>query len=432
MQAEIISVGTELLLGHTVNTDATHVARMLAEQGLDLVRVQTVGDNAGRLEETVRAALERASVVIATGGLGPTDDDLTRETVARLAGLPLEEDSGSLARLHEYFGDRPLPANERRQALLPRGARPFPNAVGTAPGCAVPVGRDQWILLLPGPPGELLPMLEASVRPFLRELCGGVIASFMARVFGMGEGAVAVRLGSLTAGSNPTVATYAGDGEMFVRVTAKAADHAAARALAEPVLAEVLRLLGHVVYGVDVPSLEAVVVAELARQGKSLATAESCTGGLIARRITDQPGASGVFGCGLVTYANEAKTRLAGVPGDMLRAHGAVSPQVALAMARGVRESAGADLGLGVTGIAGPGGGTPQKPVGLVYIALADAQGAWLRELRPQGQYPGRDMVRRLSASHALDMVRRRLSGLPVERWEEPGAASCLPGGQRL
>lgn len=415
MKAEIISVGTELLLGHTVNTDATHVARELSALGMDLLQVHTVGDNPQRLEKALREALERAEVVITTGGLGPTEDDLTKETVALVAEAPLEEHADSMARLREYFGTRPMSANQAKQAMLPRGSVAFPNLAGTAPGCATPAGEGRWVLMLPGPPSELLPMLHDSAVPFLRSMSGSVISSFMVKTFGIGEGVAALRIAGLTGSANPTAATYAGDAEMFVRVTAKAQDAAAAEALAAPMVAEVRKLLGHFVYGVNVAGLETVVVQDLARQGKTLATAESCTGGLLAKRITDQPGASDVFGYGMVTYANKAKERLLGVPHDMLCAHGAVSPEVARAMAQGACKYSGADYGIGITGVAGPGGGTPQKPVGLVYIALSDAEHVWLRVMRPQGRYLGREWTRRLASSHALDMLRRRLADLPVE-----------------
>ena len=207
VKAEIISVGTELLLGHTINSDAAHVARELAAFGIDLEHVQTVGDNAGRLEAALREALARSSLVVCTGGLGPTDDDLTKETVARVAGLPLVEDAESMARLKEYFGRRPMGENQLKQALLPAGAEAFPNSVGTAPGCAVPVGSDRFVLLLPGPPSELLPMLEGSVRPFLARRTGAVIVSAMIRTFGIGEGAAAERIRDLMQGGNPTAAT---------------------------------------------------------------------------------------------------------------------------------------------------------------------------------------------------------------------------------
>ena len=267
-------------------------------------------------------------------------------------------------------------------------------------------------------------MLEKSVRPFLARRTGAVIVSAMIRTFGIGEGAAAERIGDLMQGGNPTAATYATEGEMFVRVTAKAADEAAAQALAAPLVRAVCERLGDVVYGVDVPSLEAVVVRGLAAVGLHLVTAESCTGGLLAKRITDQPGASAVFETGLVTYANATKVRLLGVPEAVLAAHGAVSPQTAAFMAEGARLRQGGDLGLGITGIAGPDGGTPEKPVGLVYIALSAPDGVWLRVMRPQGRYLGRNWTRRRAASHALDLVRRRLAGLPLEAAYAKDAAS--------
>ncbi len=414
MKAEIISVGTELLLGHTINTDAAHVARELSALGVDLLHAHVVGDNAGRLEDALREALTRSDLVITTGGLGPTDDDLTKETVARVTGAPLEEHAASLEQLREYFGSRPMSANQRKQAFLPRGSVAFPNAVGTAPGCAVPAGDGKFVILLPGPPSELLPMLREHVTPFLQRYAHGAIASFMVHTFGIGEGAAELRIKDLTGGANPTAATYATEGEMFVRVTAKAADAAAAEALAAPLVEAVRERLGDVVYGVNVSSLESVVLPELIRRGQTLVTAESCTGGLLAKKITDQPGASAVFGTGLVTYANEAKMRLLGVPEDMLRAHGAVSPEVARCMAENARTRYNGDFGLGITGIAGPDGGTPGKPVGLVYIALSAADGVWLRVMRPQGRYLGRDWTRNRAVGHALDLLRRYLFGLPM------------------
>ena len=236
MKAEIISVGTELLLGHTVNTDATHVARELSALGFDLLQVHTVGDNPQRLETALREALERAEVVITTGGLGPTEDDLTKETVALVANAPLEEHADSMARLREYFGTRPMSANQAKQGMLPRGAVAFPNLMGTAPGCATPAGDGRWVLMLPGPPSELLPMLRESAVPFLQRMSEAVIASFMVKTFGIGEGIAAQRIAGLTGGANPTAATYAGDAEMFVRVTAKAETAAAAEALAAPMV----------------------------------------------------------------------------------------------------------------------------------------------------------------------------------------------------
>lgn len=414
MKAEIIAVGTELLLGHTINSDAAHVARMLAELGIDVFGSCVVGDNAERLEKALREGLRQSDILVTTGGLGPTDDDLTKETVARVAGTPLEEDPESLARLREYFGSRPMGANQRKQALLPRGCTVFANAVGTAPGCAVETGDGKLIVMLPGPPSELLPMLRDGVKPFFARRARGAIQSHMVRTFALGEGDGALLLADLTPKANPSVATYASDTEMFVRVTAKGESPEEAAALAAPTLEEVRRRLGDRVYGVDAPDLQTVVVAELRRRGQTLATAESCTGGLLAARITDVPGASAVFQAGVVTYANEAKTRLLGVPPELLARVGAVSPEVARHMAEGVRRRHGVDWGVGITGIAGPGGGSPEKPVGLVYIALSGAEETWLRVMRPTGRVMPRAWTRSRAAGHALDMLRRALQGLPV------------------
>ena len=256
MKAEIIAVGTELLLGHTINTDAAHVARALSALGVDLHHACVVGDNAARLEACLRAALQRSDLVITTGGLGPTGDDLTKETVARVLGLPLEEHADSLRRLREYFGDRPVGENQYKQAWLPRGSHAFANSVGTAPGCAVPAEGHKLVILLPGPPSELLPMLHDGVVPWLARKTGACIQSSMVRTFALGEGDAELRLRDLTGGANPTVATYATDGEMFVRITAKAATAGEAAALVAPVREDVCRRLGDHVYGVDVENLE--------------------------------------------------------------------------------------------------------------------------------------------------------------------------------
>lgn len=268
MNAEIISVGTELLLGHTINTDAAHVARALSTLGIDLHHACVVGDNAARLEECLRAALQRSDLVITTGGLGPTNDDLTKETVARVLGLPLEEDADSLRRLREYFGDRPVGENQYKQAWLPRGSHAFANSVGTAPGCAAPAEGGKLVILLPGPPSELLPMLHDGVVPWLARKTGACIHSSMVRTFALGEGDAELRLRDMTDAANPTVATYATDGEMFVRITAKAATAEEAARLVVPVRDAVHRRLGDYVYGVDVENLESVVVPLLLQRGR--------------------------------------------------------------------------------------------------------------------------------------------------------------------
>lgn len=415
MQAEIIAVGTELLLGHTINSDAAHVGRELSALGIDVFHSCVVGDNPQRLEEALREGLSRSDLVITTGGLGPTEDDLTKETIAAVLEMPLEEDADSLARLKEYFGERRMGPNQYKQVLLPRGSRALPNRIGTAPGCYACRADGKAVAMLPGPPRELLPMLREQLVPILAARTNACICSHMIRTFAQGEGDAALRLAELTGLANPSTATYATDGEMFVRVTAKAETAEAAEALAAPTLQRVRDLLGDVVYGVDVDNLESVVVPELARRGQTVATAESCTGGLLAAAITDVPGSSAVFGTGVVTYANESKMRLLGIEDVLLARVGAVSEEVARQMAAAVRERGGSDWGIGITGIAGPDGGTAEKPVGLVYIALADANRTWLRVMRPQGRYMGRQWTRRRAVGHGLDMLRRAMAGLEVE-----------------
>lgn len=414
MNAEIISIGSELLLGRVVNSDATLIARVLADLGISLRHIQTVGDNASRINAALELAASRSDLIITTGGLGPTDNDLTRFVVAEFAGQALVPNPEAERALREYFGDREQSPNQARQFLFPENAVLFPNKSGTAAGCAVPLASGGRIIMLPGPPRELEPMLESSVLPYLASLSQAAIHSTDIRTFGIGEGTAAHRIEDLMQGKNPTVAPYASGCEMFVRVTALGEDSGKAEALCAPVAEEIRRRLGDVVYGENVASLEAAALAELLQQGKQVATAESCTGGLLAKRLTDLPGSSAAFGYGLVTYANEAKERLLRIPEPMLAEFGAVSPQVARAMATNVRLLAGADLGLGITGIAGPDGGSPQKPLGLVYIALSAENGCWHRKMLPQGRYPGRAWIREAAASNALEMLLRYLQGRDI------------------
>lgn len=414
MNAEILSVGTELLLGHTVNTDTAIVARELSTIGINVLHCATVGDNPGRLEEAVRQALSRSDILITTGGLGPTGDDLTKETVARVAGRPLALHKESLRRIEEYFQNRPWGESQKKQAWLPQGCTVLPNDVGTAPGCVFDTDAGKTVVMLPGPPSELTPMLTRYAIPCLAKKENAVIVSENLHVFGMGEGSVAERIDDLMQGANPTAATYAKENEMFVRVTARAANEEQARQMMEPLAQKIRERIGSYVYATDCESLEELVVRELEKAGKTLATAESCTGGLLAKRITDVSGASQVFEMGAVTYANRIKEKVLGVSHETLEAHGAVSEETAREMARGIRLAAGSDLGVGITGIAGPGGGTPEKPVGLVYIALCDGEHTWVRRMAPgSADRPrSRSWQRNAAASHALDMVRRYLQNL--------------------
>ncbi len=412
MNAEIISVGTELLLGHTINTDAAYVARELSAIGVSLLFSSTVGDNVERLKTALETALQRSDIVITTGGLGPTGDDLTKETIAQTAGKKLVLHQESMDRIINYFKGRVLGETQEKQAMLPEGCTVFPNDWGTAPGCGFETESGKIIIMLPGPPSELIPMLKNYAIPYLTKDGKAVIASKIVRVFGLGEGMVAEMIMDLTDCANPTAATYAKDGEMFVRVTARAQDKETADAMCAPVVEELKERLGNFIYGIDVESLEEVVVTELAKRNLRLACAESCTGGLLSARITDIPGASEVFHMGAVTYANEIKTLLLGVPEETLKQYGAVSEQTARAMAEGIRAKSGSELGIAITGIAGPGGGTPEKPVGLVYLALCDGEHTWVRKMPGTSRTKGRTYLRFLASSNALDMVRRYLLDL--------------------
>ena len=408
---ELIAVGTELLLGSIVNSDAQLLSRELSALGLNVFYHSVVGDNPQRLRRVVEQTRERADIIITTGGLGPTCDDLTKTVLAEAFGKALVRDEDSVARLEAYFArmGREMTENNLQQAFLPEGCTVFANDWGTAPGCAFEA-QGKHVLMLPGPPGECLPMFRARAVPYLEKLSEGVIASRTLRVFGMGEAAVEALLREEMNGlTNPTLAPYAKTGEVELRITAKADTRSQAQTLIAPVEARVRALLGELIYGADVDSLEAAAVQALARQGLSLGCAESCTGGLVSRRITDVPGASRVFRGGVVCYTNAVKRDLLGVPAQLLERESAVSPAVAEAMAQGARAALNCDLAAAVTGVAGPGSDDRGNPEGLVYVALAGPDGKRLRRLR-LGQ--GRERIRHTAASHALDMVRRAALGL--------------------
>lgn len=404
MNCELIAVGTELLLGEIANTDAQMISQGLSELGFNVYHHTVVGDNPARLKEALLLAKSRADIIITTGGLGPTADDLTKETIAASFGRGMYMDEGQLVRLRERMGPR-MTKNNEKQAELPERCEIFVNDWGTAPGCAF-CEDGCHVLMLPGPPRECEAMFKYRAVPYLEKLRGGVIRSRYLKIFGMGESEMESKLSSLmNTLENPTAAPYAKEGECLVRVTAHAESEQAAYALCEPVVAQIRDILGDVVYGVDVSSLEEVVVRGLAQRGLTIAVAESCTGGMIAKRLTDVPGASAVFGCGCVTYANEMKTKLLGVPEETLSRCGAVSEEVALCMARGVRALSGADIGVSVTGVAGPGGGSEDKPVGLVYIGLSTKDGDQVFERRRLRAT--RERVRLFASSAALDLVRK-------------------------
>lgn len=413
MNAEIISVGTELLLGQVVNTDATAVAQELCGLGINLLHMSVVGDNPKRLDDAVRLALSRSDLLVMTGGLGPTTDDLTKETVAAAAGKKLVLDEGSLQRLKDYFHTEEIPDNQRKQAFLPEGCTVLKNDNGTAPGCAFVSESGCTVIMLPGPPSELVPMLQKEAVPYLKQGQESVIVSHNVRIYGRGEAPVAKMMDDLMDSTSPTLAPYAKEGECYLRVTAKAATTEQADALCRPMMEEICSRLGSFVYGIDVESLEEVVVQLLREQGKHLALAESCTGGLLAKRITDVSGASDVLEMGFVTYSNRAKQELLSVPQEILDEYGAVSRETAKAMAEGTVARTGADLAVSITGVAGP-NPSEGKPVGLIYIGLSDGKQTWVAELNNGGRRKNREWHRHCAASKALDMVRRRLHGLPV------------------
>lgn len=414
MNAEILCVGTELLLGDTINSNAAYIARGLAQSGIGCYYQSVVGDNPARLRDSLKLAFSRADVVIMTGGLGPTYDDLTKETVAEYFGLPMELHKASLDQITELFRrmERPLTKNNEKQAYMPKGAVVFANDRGTAPGLAVEDKESGKIaILMPGPPREMTAMFDNQVQPYLMSLTNTTLVSHNIHMFGIGESAVEDILHDyMQEHENPTVAPYAKEGEVLLRVTASAESTEQADALIKPVLDEICQLLSDYVYGIDVATLENALVKELAKQKKTIATAESCTGGLVSQRITNVSGASEVFNFGACTYSNEMKTKQLGVPAEMLEKYGAVSQQVACAMAKGVREFAGADIGISVTGIAGPDGGTEEKPVGLVYIAVSSEDGEKAVELKLSRRYGGeRAYIRYAAASNVLHLALKTL-----------------------
>ena len=414
---EILSVGTELLLGGIVNSDAQALSRELTGLGLNVLYHSVVGDNPGRLRAAVELAKSRADVIVTTGGLGPTCDDLTKQTLAGCFGKKLVYHPECAEGIRCFFHQmgKEMTDNNLQQAYLPEGCHVLDNAWGTAPGCAFEAD-GAYVVMLPGPPRECLPMFRERAMPWLARLSEGVIRSRTLRVFGLGESAVEAMLRDrMNELANPTLAPYAKEGEVELRITAKADTGAAANGLIAPVEAEVRAILGDLVYGADVSGLEQVVLDGLRARGLTLGTAESCTGGLIVKRLTDVSGASAVFKGGVVSYTNEVKAGVLGVSRALLDEKGAVCAEVAKEMAQGARKVLGCDAAVSVTGVAGPDPDDRGNPVGLVFTALATPDGVWVKELNLASQSARRDRTRNLAANHALDMVRRWLAGLSPE-----------------
>ena len=410
--AELIAIGTELLLGNIANTDAQMISEGLSELGINVFYHTVVGDNPERVRQAVDIARSRADIIITTGGLGPTCDDLTKVALAEAFGKGLFFHEPSAQRIRDRFiqMERPMTENNLQQAMLPEGCTVLENDWGTAPGVAFEADGVH-VLMLPGPPRECEMMFRHRAVPYLKKLSDGVIASRTVKTFGIGESAVEDQLRDLmNALHNPTLAPYAKPTGTELRITAHAQTEEEAFALIAPVEEQVKAILGDYVIGVDVNSVQEVCFNLLREKGLTMGTAESCTGGLIAKLMTDLPGSSQVFNGGIVSYTNGVKAGVLGVSQELLDQYGAVSAQVAEAMARGAKEVLGCDIAVSATGVAGPDSDDRGNPVGLVYLGLAYGDQCIVQEFHAgRGD---RDRVRRMAAGTALDMVRRHLTDL--------------------
>lgn len=405
MLAEILSVGTELLMGQIANTDAQYISRRLSELGISIHRQVTVGDNPARVKEAIGEALSRADIVITTGGLGPTEDDLTKEMVAEYFGLSMELHQPSLDALKSFmnrFG-RTMTPNNLKQAYFPVGSIIMPNLCGTAPGCIVEQG-SKAVAVLPGPPRELKDMFDRELAPYLARRSGMHIESRFLRTFGIGESTLETMLIDLFHSENPTLALYCGPNEVQARISARAETIEQANALIDPVEKEILARVGNAFYGYGVDnSMPNAVLEQLIERKETVCFAESCTGGRIAASMIDSPGASDALKESYVTYSDAAKARILGVSEETLRVHTAVSAECAQEMAEGARRISGANWGVSVTGVAGPDGGTEQTPVGTVFVGVAGPESTTVNEFHFRGN---RDWVRTLAASNALNLLR--------------------------
>ncbi len=408
--AEILCVGTEILIGDIVNTNSAFISQKLYEIGINQYRQTAVGDNPERLENAIRESLSRTDLLIMTGGLGPTYDDLTKEVAAKCMGRELVFDEEAYENIKNIFAFRcrQMTKNNEKQAYVPAGSTVFHNDSGTAPGIAIEDFENRKIIImLPGVPFEMKRMFETSVIPYLSRFMEKHFYSINVNIFGMGESAVETELSELMKKSiNPTVAPYCGDGEVRLRVTARGDSIEECKELCLEAVEKIKNSpVGEFVYGFDT-TLEGAVCRLLAENKMTVSTAESCTGGLISKRITEVSGSSEVFGYGVVTYANEAKMKVLGVKAETLEEFGAVSYQTAEEMAEGVRRLSGSDIGVSVTGIAGPSGGTPEKPVGLVYVGISSRLGTRHVKLMLKGD---RNRVRILTSANALSEIRREV-----------------------
>ncbi len=417
LRAELVSIGTELLLGEIVDTNAAYMSQRLAEIGVDVHFRHTVGDNLGRIVSVLELAMSRSEVVLICGGLGPTQDDLTRESIAEVTERPLVSDPEAEECLREFFARRgftPTP-NNLKQTTVPRGGELLDNHCGTAPGLYVE-HDDKLLIAVPGPPAEMREMMQFQVLPRLRERLGDALSPVHTRVLRLtdiGESTLVSEIDDIIREqTDPTIAPYAAPGEVTLRLATKAGDECNAGRRLDQMEARLRERVGRFVYGVDDETMEVAVGKALRESNAAVAVAESCTGGLIASRITDVAGSSEYFLGGVVAYADEVKQRVLGVPAETLAEFGAVSEETARAMVTGVRELYGSDYALATTGIAGPGGGTEAKPVGLVYVAVADDRGT---ECRRQN-WPGtREQFKRRVSQNALNLLRKRILGIKVD-----------------
>jgi nicotinamide-nucleotide amidase len=408
LKAEIIAVGTEILLGDIVNTNAQYLAQRLASLGVNVFHQSVIGDNAERLKEELKLSFDRSDIVITTGGLGPTQDDLTKETGAEFFGKKMILHEESLRWIEDYFKKLNKAMNEgnKKQSYFPEGSIILPNSHGTAPGCIIEESK-KILIVLPGPPREMKPMFEDSVVPYLKKFQENILVSKALRICGIPEGHMAEKISDIIeSGKNPTIAPYAKEGEVTLRITASAKSEEEALNLIKPAEDKIRGRLGENVYGTGDTSLEEVIGKLLLSKKLTISTAESCTGGMLAARLINYPGISAVFMDGAVTYSNEAKIKRLGVKKETLKKYGAVSKETAMEMAEGIAKTSGTDIGISTTGIAGPGGGTLEKPVGLVYIGLCINGRTIFKELNCPGD---RQMVRSRTVTTALDMLRREL-----------------------
>lgn len=407
MKAEIISIGTELLLGDILNSNAQFIAQELAVLGITCQYQTVVGDNHKRLMDVIKLAFSRSDMIITSGGLGPTDDDITKEVISEYFGKSLEVHEPSWNKILEYYKGRDyIPKSNVKQALIPEGAVVFENNNGLAPGCVVEE-NGKVAVILPGPPSEMVPMFKESVMGYLEKKQEFTIVSHELHIAGVGESAAAEAVRDIMQEStNPTIAPYAKNNEMLFRITGKGSNKAECESIIKPAVDEIYKRLGAHIYGDENETLESAVMKLIISKGMTVATAESCTGGMVASRLINYSGASKAFVNGMVTYTNESKQRLLGVKNETLEKYGAVSPQTAEEMCLGAARVSNTDIGISTTGIAGPDGGSIEKPVGLVYVGVAIRGRVKIKKLLNKGS---RERIRNVSTVAVLELLRQEL-----------------------